>query len=51
MPLNCEYTITSKYGERIHPTTGEVKRHTGIDLAGMWHTNILAVANGEVTFA
>lgn len=51
MPLNCEYTVTSKYGERIHPTTGEVKKHTGIDLSGTHHTEILAVASGEVTFA
>ena len=51
MPLNCEYTITSKYGERIHPTTGVTKKHTGIDLSGIHHTEILAVADGEITYA
>lgn len=51
LPMNCEYTITSEYGYRTHPTTGEYKKHTGIDLGGEHHTEILAVADGEVTFA
>ena len=51
VPMTCSYTITSEYGYRVHPTTGEYKKHTGIDLAGTWHTEILAVADGEVTFA
>ena len=32
-PLKGQYTITSAYGTRTHPTTGEVKKHTGIDIA------------------
>ncbi|MBQ2938059.1 MAG: cadherin-like beta sandwich domain-containing protein [Clostridia bacterium] len=51
VPMTCSYSITSEYGYRVHPTTGEYKKHTGIDLAGTWHTEILAVADGEVTFA
>ena len=51
VPMATEYTITSEYGYRTHPTTGEYKKHTGIDLSGVWHTEILAVADGEVTFA
>lgn len=51
LPLNCKYTITSEYGTRKHPTTGVVKKHTDIDLAGTHHAEILAVASGEVTFA
>ena len=49
--MTCSYTITSEYGYRVHPTTGEYKKHTGIDLAGTHHTEILAVADGEVTYA
>ena len=51
IPMTCSYTITSEYGYRVHPTTGEYKKHTGIDLAGTHHTEILAVADGEVTYA
>ena len=51
LPITCNYTITSNYGTRKHPTTGIVKKHTGIDIAGTHHTEILAVADGEVTFA
>ena len=51
LPIECNYTITSNYGTRTHPTTGIVKKHTGIDIAGTHHTEILAVADGEVTFA
>ena len=50
-PMDCEYVITSGYGYRIHPITGEESKHTGIDLAGEWHTEILAVQSGEVVFA
>ena len=45
------YTITSKYGMRIHPTTGVESKHTGIDIRASWHTDILAVADGEIVFA
>ena len=51
LPMKCSYTITSEYGYRVHPTTGVYKKHTGIDLAGTHHTEILAVADGEVTYA
>ena len=51
LPITCNYTITSNYGTRKHPTTGIVKKHTGIDIAGTHHTEILAVADGKVTFA
>ena len=51
LPMSCSYEVTSEYGYRVHPTTGEYKKHTGIDLGGTWHTEIYAVADGEVTFA
>ena len=51
LPMACEYVITSEYGTRTHPVTGVVKKHTGIDISGEHHTEIFAVANGEVTYA
>ena len=51
MPLKCNYRITSEYGTRTHPVTGVVNKHSGIDLGGTHHTEIYAVADGEVTFA
>ena len=51
LPMTCEYVITSEYGERIHPITGETSFHSGIDIVGTHHTEILAVADGEVTYA
>ena len=50
-PLKGKYTITSAYGTRTHPTTGEVKKHTGIDIAGTHHAEVLSIADGEVTYA
>lgn len=43
--------VTSIYGTRIHPINGNVSKHTGIDLSGVHHDNILVIADGEVTFA
>jgi murein DD-endopeptidase MepM/ murein hydrolase activator NlpD len=51
LPMKTEYTITSEYGYRTHPTTGEYKKHTGIDISGVWHTEIYSVADGEVVEA
>ena len=50
-PMATAYTITSAYGMRIHPVTGEEKKHTGIDISGEWHTEIMSVADGEVVYA
>ena len=43
--------VTSEFGARIHPVTGKQSFHTGIDLAGAWHSNISSVENGTVVFA
>ena len=51
LPLNCKYTITSNYGTRVHPITGETKKHSGIDISGTHHAQVLAIADGQVTFA
>lgn len=50
MPVN-NATVTSEFGSRIHPVTGKQSFHTGIDIAGAWHSNIISVANGKVVFA
>ena len=50
-PITTDYVITSKYGMRKNPVTGETKLHSGIDIVGEHHTPIIAVANGEVTYA
>ncbi len=51
LPLACEYRISSDYGERVNPVTGEDKLHAGIDIVGEHHTEILSIAEGEVTYA
>ena len=44
-------TVTSEFGPRIHPVTGKKSFHTGIDLAGVWHSNIISIEKGTVVFA
>ncbi|MCA8902703.1 MAG: peptidoglycan DD-metalloendopeptidase family protein [Hyphomonas sp.] len=41
--------ITSSFGLRKHPTTGEFKEHTGVDLALKEGVPVYAPADGEVT--
>ena len=43
--------ITSNYGQRADPFTGETKRHKGIDFAGKIGTELFAVAPGRVVSA
>ncbi len=50
-PLPQDFTITSPFGERIDPITGEVSFHTGTDIAAPEGTPILAAAGGVVTGA
>jgi len=45
--------IASKFGPRIHPITGELKTHTGIDISDnnpVGVTNIIAAQDGTVTY-
>ena len=53
MPIETDYgyTITSAFGYRTHPVTGVYKLHSGIDMVGKIHGNILAVADGEIVWA
>lgn len=47
LPLR-QATVTSRYGYRIHPVTGELDFHTGIDLAAAQGTKIWAAWPGTV---
>ena len=50
-PLPVAGTITSQFGHRVDPITGEVSSHTGTDIACTEGTPILAAADGTVTVA
>ena len=43
--------ISSRYGQRNDPFTGQPAMHKGIDVAGKEGSNIVAVAGGVVTYA
>lgn len=45
------WVLTSEYGPRVHPITGETSFHTGTDFAAPDGTPILAAADGTVTVA
>lgn len=50
-PLDGDYTITSYFGTRNDPFTGEIKTHGGTDIAAPLGTPILAAADGTVVTA
>ena len=50
-PLPVAGTITSQFGHRVDPITGEISSHTGTDIACAEGTPILAAADGTVTVA
>ena len=50
-PLPVAGIITSQFGHRVDPITGEVSSHTGTDIACAEGTPILAAADGTVTVA
>ena len=48
----CKYTrVTSPFGYRWHPTTGEWSMHKGVDLGAAKGTPIYATRSGTVTIA
>ena len=50
-PLSRDYTITSPFGYREDPITGQTSFHSGTDIAAPEATPILAVADGIVVDA
>ena len=49
-PLPASYnTLSSLYGNRIHPITRKANKHTGIDVPAPSGTNIYAAKSGVVT--
>ena len=43
------YSITSAFGMRVHPITGEYKMHQGVDMSAPQGTPIYAARSGKVT--
>ena len=43
--------LSSYYGKRTDPFTGKPANHTGIDFAGKIGNDIIAVADGVVTWS
>lgn len=50
-PTNAENSpITSQFGMRLHPVTGEYTNHNGIDIAIPTGTEVIATSDGTVSF-
>lgn len=43
--------VTSRFGRRVHPISGNTRMHRGVDYGAPTGTRVQAVANGTVTFA
>ena len=50
-PIPGYTRITSKYGMRVHPITGQYKLHTGVDVGAPEGANFIAANDGIVTKA
>ena len=50
-PFEYDHNITSRFGTRVDPISGEVKTHGGTDIAAPLGTPILAAADGVVVAA
>ena len=48
LPYNSDWTITSDYGYRVHPTLGGLKKHRGIDIAADSNTFVVASGCGYI---
>ena len=51
LPVAIGVPVTSEYGWRIHPISGDRKFHAGIDFGAAQGQPIYAAAGGKVTFA
>lgn len=50
-PVPTEHRITSVFGKRMHPVTGQWHMHEGVDFGARHGTPVLATGDGIVTFA
>ncbi len=50
-PVPIEGKITSNYGYRQDPFNGKSSFHTGVDIQGKHHDNVIAIEKGEVIFS
>lgn len=50
-PAGSTADVTSPFGYRIHPITGEYKLHTGVDIAVDYGTPVVAANSGVVRYA
>lgn len=51
LPVKSDTPMTSPYGIRVHPITGETSMHNGIDYGGSLNDPLYAVKSGTVRFA
>ncbi|BEP31046.1 MAG: hypothetical protein WBIAU1_05240 [Wolbachia endosymbiont of Drosophila biauraria] len=49
-PLNGDYRISSKFGNRKHPVRGKIAFHKGVDYAAKLGTPIYAAAEGVIEY-
>lgn len=50
-PVAAYSYISSRFGERIHPITGELKNHNGMDIAANSGTAVFAADGGKIVLA
>ena len=50
-PVASYVYISSRFGERVHPITGELKNHNGMDIASNMGTTVYAADGGQVVLA
>lgn len=53
-PVPCTNRVTSPFGVRQHPISGELKMHNGIDIANgqaCYRSSVVSALDGVVTFA
>ena len=50
-PVASYVYISSRFGMRVHPITGQTRSHTGLDIASNQGTSVYAADGGKVTMA
>lgn len=50
-PIKADHRLTSGFGWRIHPITGNKAFHTGLDIGAKMRTPIYAAADGVVAYS